>query len=78
MKRNVGTVDRGIRGVVGILLLLFFFLKADQAADPLFYWGSLVVGLVMLGTAVVGMCPPYAIFGINTCSSSSDDKPAEG
>ena len=28
------------------------------------------IGLVPLLTAVVGWCPPYAIFGINTCKSS--------
>lgn len=75
MKRNVGMVDRGIRGVVGALLLMYFFLKGNPA-EPLMYWGALIVGIVMIGTAVLGMCPPYAIFGINTCST--DDKPAEG
>jgi Protein of unknown function (DUF2892) len=30
-------------------------------------WGLL--GLVPLITAIVGWCPPYAVFGISTCKS---------
>lgn len=65
MNKNVGNIDRGIRGLVGVALLLVFFIL--QPAEPLFYWGSLVIGLVMCGTAALGWCPPYMIFGINTC-----------
>lgn len=74
MNRNVGNVDRGIRGLVGITLFLYFILK--QPADPIFYWGSLVFGIVLIGTAAISWCPPYSLFGINTCSAS-DDTPNE-
>ena len=67
MQRNMGTADRGIRAVVGIVLLLVFFLAPP--ANPILYWGALVVGIMMLGTAALGWCPPYAIFGIKTCST---------
>lgn len=76
MNRNVGNIDRGIRGLVGILLFLYFILK--QPADPLFYWGSLIVGVVLIATAALGWCPPYSIFGINTCSADTEDAPSEG
>lgn len=62
MTRNVGTVDRVIRLVAGLAILSLVFV------GPRTLWG--LVGLVPLLTAVVGWCPPYAIFGINTCSSS--------
>ena len=63
MTRNVGTVDRVIRIVVGLAILSLVFV------GPQTMWGLL--GLVPLLTAVVGWCPPYAILGINTCSRSS-------
>ena len=71
MQRNVGSVDRGLRGIVGLALLLVFFLAPP--ANMYMYYGALVVGIVMLATAALGWCPPYAIFGIKTCASKSDD-----
>lgn len=74
MKRNVGTIDRGIRGLVGIILLLVFFVMPP--ANPILLWGALVVGVVMVGTASIGWCPPYMLFGINTCGKDSGDSAA--
>lgn len=69
MQKNVGSIDRIIRGLVGVVLLAVFFVAPP--AMPLLYWGCLVVGLVMVGTAALGWCPPYTIFGINTCRTKS-------
>jgi hypothetical protein len=59
MARNVGNVDRVIRAVAGVAILSLYFV------GPQSKWALL--GLVPLLTAVMGWCPPYAIFGINTC-----------
>lgn len=75
MKRNVGSVDRGIRGLVGVFLFLYFIL--NQPADPIFYWGSFVLGIVLIATAAISWCPPYSLFGINTCDTKGD-APSEG
>ncbi len=61
LKRNVGTPDRVIRIVLGIALLAFTFF----GSGPLRWLGLL--GLVSLGTAVLGSCPVYSLFGISTC-----------
>ena len=71
MKRNVGNIDRGFRGVVGLAAIVIFL--SGAATTPLMYWGSLVVGVVMLSTAVFRWCPPYSIFGINTCEADSKE-----
>ena len=62
MTQNVGTIDRALRAIVGIVLIALVFV------GPHTPWGWL--GLVPLGTALVGWCPPYAIFGISTCGTS--------
>lgn len=62
MTRNVGAVDRLIRLVVGIGLLSLIFV------GPQTWWGLL--GLLPLGTALIGWCPPYAMLGISTCPAS--------
>lgn len=59
MKINVGTIDRLIRMVLGLGLL---FLAYQGHV-----WGWL--GLIPLGTAVIGFCPAYLPFGFSTCSS---------
>lgn len=64
MQKNVGSIDRAIRALVGIALLAVYFLGALQGTLGIV---ALVVGIVMLGTAAMGWCPPYALLGINTC-----------
>ncbi|MCS6781406.1 MAG: DUF2892 domain-containing protein [Geminicoccaceae bacterium] len=59
MTANVGTVDRAIRGLVGILLILMVFV------GPQTPWGW--IGIIPLVTAIVGFCPAYKIFGLSTC-----------
>jgi hypothetical protein len=31
------------------------------------------IGLVLIGTAAIGWCPPYALLGINTCGAKAKD-----
>jgi hypothetical protein len=64
MTQNVGGVDKGLRIIIGIALLsLIFILEGNQR------WLGLI-GLVPLGTALMGWCPLYAIVGIKTCPAS--------
>lgn len=59
MTMNMGTVDRALRAIVGVVLLALVFVGPQTA------WGW--IGLIPLGTAVIGWCPLYAPFGISTC-----------
>lgn len=59
MSRNVGTVDRVLRAVIGLVLLTLVF------TGPRTPWGW--IGLVPLFTALVGWCPLYRVLGISTC-----------
>ena len=60
MKSNVGGIDRIVRIAAG-LALIGLNLTGNIGA-----WGWL--GIVPLATGAIGWCPPYAIFGFNTCS----------
>lgn len=68
MKANVGGIDRKIRIVAGLVLI------GLAATGTVGWWGWL--GLVPLGTGLIGWCPPYSIFGINTCSVKDNTDPA--
>jgi hypothetical protein len=60
MTPNIGSADRIVRIIVGILLLLIIVFVSGPAR----WWG--LIGLVPLGTALVRYCPMYSIFGIRT------------
>ncbi len=59
MTRNVGTVDRVIRVLVGLVLISLVFW------GPQTNWGW--IGLIPLVTGLVGSCPAYKLFGLSTC-----------
>ena len=71
MQKNVGTIDRAIRALAGIALLAAYFLGGVQGTAGIV---ALVAGFVMLGTAAIGWCPPYALLGINTCGVKQNPK----
>ncbi|MBK5937417.1 YgaP family membrane protein [Halorhodospira halophila] len=60
VSRNMGTVDRAIRAVVGICLIALAFIGPQTA------WGW--IGLFPLATAIVGVCPAYIPLGLKTCA----------
>jgi|OpeIllAssembly_1097287.scaffolds.fasta_scaffold991767_1 hypothetical protein len=64
MKQNVGGIDKVLRIVVGLGLLSLLFLLEGSAK-----WYGLI-GLVPLGTALMGYCPLYSILGLSTCPIS--------
>ncbi|MBV1694279.1 MAG: DUF2892 domain-containing protein [Hyphomicrobiales bacterium] len=59
MTRNIGNIERVVRGIVGLAAISLVFVGPQTA------WGWL--GLIPLATAIVGWCPPYALLGISTC-----------
>jgi O-antigen ligase len=65
MTRNVGGFDRILRIAIGLLLI------ALAATGTVGVWGW--IGIVPLATGLIGWCPPYAIFGINTCKTRSGE-----
>ena len=66
MQKNIGTVDRVIRVVVGIAALATWYLGLVEGTLGIIV---LVVGVVMIATAVLRWCPPYALIGLNTGAS---------
>lgn len=59
MTVNMGTLDRILRAVVGVVLIALVFVGPQTA------WGWL--GVIPLLTAFAGVCPAYSMFGITTC-----------
>ena len=67
---NVGSLDRGLRFIVGAILLVSPFLPpfaAFFAAWRAWKFAVAAAGVVMLATALFRFCPVYTLFGIQTC-----------
>ena len=60
MKCNMGKIDRILRGIVGIAVI----------AVGVYYqtWCG-AIGVIPIGTALIGWCPAYLPFGISSCKS---------
>ena len=65
-KNNMGGMDRVIRAIVGIILIALYFMGT---VTGILGWAALIIGIVLLATAALGWCPPYAMLGISTCST---------
>ena len=59
MKLNVGSIDRILRIVVGIVLI------GLAATGTVGWWGWL--GVVPLATGLFRFCPMYRLLGMSTC-----------
>ncbi len=62
MKANVGTIDRVVRIILGLVLISLVFV------GPQTPWGWL--GAIFVVTGFIKWCPLYRILGLKTCSSS--------
>lgn len=60
MKKNVGSIDRWVRFILGILLLTLLF--TDLSYNYIGY-----IGIVLILTGLFKVCPLYSLFGLRTC-----------
>lgn len=58
MKTNVGGMDKIVRILAGIALIAWALMGGQVWA-----W----IGVVPLATGLMGWCPAYTLFGMNTC-----------
>ncbi|CAO1664243.1 DUF2892 domain-containing protein [Halomonas sp. HAL1] len=59
MSRNVGGIDKILRILIGIALIVL------ALTGTIGVWGW--VGVLPLATGLFNFCPAYKLIGINTC-----------
>lgn len=63
MKCNVGGMDRALRILIGVMIILFgIFFES--------WWG--LIGLLPLLTGIFRFCPAYMPFGVSTCKTEEE------
>lgn len=68
MTANLGSPDRILRAILGIVLIVLPLLNipAIWSSAGLAYV-SMALGLILVLTALVRFCPLYRLVGISTC-----------
>ena len=62
MKANVGSLDRALRLIAGVVLVLL------AATGVIGAWGW--IGIVPILTGTTRFCPAYLPFGFSTCKTA--------
>jgi len=57
MKKNVGSIDRWLRIVLGLVIAILGVLFES-------WWG--LISVILIGTAIFNFCPIWAIFKFST------------
>jgi predicted membrane channel-forming protein YqfA (hemolysin III family) len=71
MKKNVGTIDRILRGLVAAAILLLY-LTHQISGGTASVLG--IIALVMFLTSTLGFCPCYVRLNVNTSKKKNDEK----
>lgn len=65
MNKNVGNIDRALRIIVGLTIIIAGFVMNNWLG---------VIGLIPLLTGIISWCPLYCPLKINTCNSTCTKK----
>ena len=69
MKANLGALDKTVRSIISLILILLLITGFITGIYTLPGW-LLAVGL--MATVAIGSCPVYSLFGINTKKNLND------
>ncbi len=73
MKKNMGTVDRVVRTIVAVAIIILYFTGVIGGTLALILG---IVAVLFLLTSLVSFCPTYTLFGISTCKEEPPAAPA--
>lgn len=68
MKKNMGSADKIIRVIIAVAIAIIYFMT-DYISGPI---GTilLILAVIFTATSIVGICPLYIPFGIDTGSGN--------
>jgi len=63
MKKNMGTVDKVIRILVAVALVILYFTNVITGTLGIIL---LILAGIFIVTSILGICPLYMLFGLST------------
>lgn len=63
MKRNMGGVDKLVRLIVALIIILAYF---NNTIEGILGIILLIIAGIFIVTSLISFCPLYAVFGIDT------------
>jgi len=66
MKKNMGSMDKGIRILLAIIAAVLYFTNVVSGTIGIIL---LVFAIIFLLTSLVSFCPLYSPLGISTCKT---------
>jgi hypothetical protein len=63
MKKNMGILDKAIRILIALVVIVLYFVHAISGTLAIIL---LILSGIFILTSLVGFCPLYLPFGINT------------
>ncbi|GAC17486.1 hypothetical protein GARC_0505 [Paraglaciecola arctica BSs20135] len=69
LKANCGNVDRIIRALLSVALLLYCVFFWESIGDVFLQSIILIFSILNLISTTIGWCPIYQLANINTCKS---------
>jgi hypothetical protein len=63
MKKNMGTVDKVIRVLVAVVVLILYFTHVISGTLAIIL---IILAVVFVATSLLGFCPLYLPFGLST------------
>ena len=64
MKKNMGSLDKGIRIIIAIAIALLYYFNGIEGTLA---YVLMALAIVFLLTSFISFCPLYLPFGWNTC-----------
>ena len=68
MKKNMGSIDRAVRLIVAVLIVILYFTQTITGTLGIVL---LIVAGVFTLTSFISFCPLYAPLKINTCKTKN-------
>jgi hypothetical protein len=67
MVKNVGTVDKAVRIILGLVLVILPFVGVPSPWG----WVAAAAGVIFIATGLINFCPIWLALGVNTGKQTS-------
>ncbi|HEV7230011.1 MAG TPA: DUF2892 domain-containing protein [Bacteroidia bacterium] len=72
MKKNMGNFDKTVRILIAVAIIILYFANVINGTVAII---GLILSVIFIATGLVGTCPLYMPFGIDTRGKNKTSQP---